>query len=128
MRERERVRKREKNNEYIFLLNFFGAPCVSSPAVPREFNSIFNLPKPTLRKLCLLEHICALSVSSRQVPFFLSLSLSLSRGQVAPLFRPGFFEAHPVRLSFSEFGKRTLCSTRGRKFFFSLTPRLLRDV
>lgn len=41
-------RKKKRNNEYIFPLSTFRAytVCILSRAAPREFNSIFNLPKP----------------------------------------------------------------------------------
>lgn len=43
---KKREEKRKKTTSTFFLSTSWGVPCVSSRAAPREFNSIFNLPKP----------------------------------------------------------------------------------
>lgn len=75
-KEKERRKKKQKN-EYIFPLNFSGVPCVSSRAAPREFNSIFNLPKPPYAN-SVLEYLWTslFSLLVAAFPYLTSLSAS----------------------------------------------------
>lgn len=70
-------KKKKQKNEYIFPLNFSGVPCVSSRAAPREFNSIFNLPKPPYAN-SVLEYLWTtlFSLLVAAFPYLTSLSAS----------------------------------------------------
>ena len=133
-REKEKERKKKQKNEYIFPLNFSGVPCVSSRAAPREFNSIFNLPKPPYAN-SVLEYLWTtlFSLLVAAFPYLTSLSASTA-------FISSRFLESPLRADFlpsysgSPSEKRRIPSSSFSNLFsllsnsFHLPPRFTTEV
>lgn len=112
-------KKKKQKNEYIFPLNFSGVPCVSSRAAPREFNSIFNLPKPPYAN-SVLEYLWTtlFSLLVAAFPYLTSLSASTA-------FISSRFLESPFALTSFLFG---IAQRKETDSFFFLLQSLLSSV